>query len=75
MIDSKRQLSGKVINEDTLDVLEQSDQLIPEYLLLIDAILILPETFLESETRRRIIAINAIIVYCGVEEGSPSRQN
>lgn len=75
VIDSERQLSGKVVDEDTRDALEQSDQLPPEHLLLIDAILTLPETSLESETRRRIMAINAITVYCGVEEGPISRRN
>lgn len=73
VIDSERQLSGKVVNEDTRDALEQSDQLTPEHLLLIDTILTLPETSLETETRRRIAAINAITAYCGVEEGPISR--
>ena len=34
----------------------------------------LPEISLENENRRRIAAINAITVYCGVEEGLPSRR-
>ena len=73
VIDSERQLSGKVVDEDTRDALEQSDQLNPEHLLLIDAILTLPETSLENESRRRIIAINAITMYCGIEEGPSPR--
>jgi hypothetical protein len=43
----------------------------PEQLLLIDAILTLPETTFEKECQRRIAAINAVTVYCGVEEGQP----
>jgi hypothetical protein len=74
VIDSERQLSGKVVNEDTRDALERSNQLTPEHLLLIDAILTLPETSLENETRRRITAINAITAYCGMEEGPPPRR-
>ena len=74
VIDSERQLSGKVVDEDMRDALEQSDQVTPEHLLLIDAILTLPETSLENENRRRIAAVNAITAYCGVEEGPASRR-
>jgi len=73
VIDSERQLSGKVV-EDTRDALERSDQLTPEHLLLIDAILTLPETSFENKSRRRITAINAITAYCGVEEGPAPRR-
>ncbi|KAG9236200.1 hypothetical protein BJ875DRAFT_503499 [Amylocarpus encephaloides] len=61
----QKSLSGKVVDEDTRDVLERSGQLTPEHLLLIDAILTLPETSLKNESRRRITVINAITVYCG----------
>ena len=74
MIDSERQLSGKVVDEDMRNVLERSDQVMLEHLLLIDAILTLPETSLENENRRRIAAVNAITAYCGVEEGPASRR-
>jgi hypothetical protein len=74
VIDSERQLSGKVVDEDTRDALERSDQLTPEHLLLIDAILTLPETSLENESRRRIAAINAITAYCSVEERPAPRR-
>jgi predicted RNA-binding Zn-ribbon protein involved in translation (DUF1610 family) len=40
----------------------------PEQLLLIDAVLTLPETSLEKECQRRITAINAVTAYCSVEE-------
>jgi hypothetical protein len=74
VINSERQLSRKVVDEDTLDTLERSDRLALEYLLLIDAILTLPETSFEYESRPRIKAINAIIAYCGVEEVPTPRQ-
>jgi hypothetical protein len=63
-----------VVDEDTRGALERSEQITPEYLLLIDAILILPETSLENENRRRIAVINTITAYCGVEEGPLSRR-
>ncbi|PQE05390.1 C2H2 finger domain-containing protein [Rutstroemia sp. NJR-2017a BBW] len=73
VIESERQLLGKVVDEDTRGALERSGQMTPEQLLLIDAILTLPETTLEREYQRRIAAINAITAYCGVEEGTPYR--
>ena len=68
VIDSERQLSGKVVDKDTRGALERSDQMTPEQLLLIDAILTLPETSPEKELQRRITAIHAVTAYCGVEE-------
>jgi hypothetical protein len=73
VIDSERQLSGKVVHEETREALQRSYQMTPEQLLLIDSILTLPETSLEKEHQRRITAINAVTVYCGVEEGKPYR--
>ncbi len=39
VIDSERQLSGKVVDEDVRGALERSDHTTPEQLLLIDAVL------------------------------------
>jgi hypothetical protein len=64
-----------VVNEDTQGALEQSDHMTPEQLHLIDAILTLPETTFEKECQRRIVAINAVTAYCGVEEGIPYRRS
>jgi hypothetical protein len=44
-----------------------------EQLRLVDAVSTLPGKSLEQEVQRRIAAINAITVYCGVEEGAPYR--
>lgn len=74
VIDSERQLSGKVVHEETREALQRSDQMTPEQLLLIDSILTLPETSLEKEHQRRITAIKAVTAYCGVEEGTPCRR-
>ena len=69
---SERQLSGMVVNKDTRDALVRAD-MSPEQLGLIDAILTLPGMSPEQELQRRITAINAVTLYCGVEEGAPSR--
>jgi Protein of unknown function (DUF3435) len=68
-IHSEWQLLGKVVDEDTRGVLEQSDQMMPEQLLRIGAILTLPETLPEKELRPRIAAIHAMTAYRDVEEG------
>jgi hypothetical protein len=71
VIDSERQLSGKVVNKETRGALERSDQITPEQLLLINVILTLPKTTFKKECQRRITAINAVIAYYSVEEGQP----
>ncbi|CZR66010.1 uncharacterized protein PAC_15910 [Phialocephala subalpina] len=70
--DSERQLAGIVVDKDTRDALIRAD-MSPEQLGLIDAILTLPGKSPEQELQRRITAINAVTLYCGVEEGAPSR--
>lgn len=73
VIDSERQLSGRVVDEDVRGALERSDNMTPEHLLFIDAIMTLPETSLDKEIQRRNAAINAVTRYCGVEEGTSYR--
>ncbi|KGQ00728.1 hypothetical protein PAAG_12606 [Paracoccidioides lutzii Pb01] len=70
VIDSERQLSGGIINEDVKNALEGIKYMTPEHLTLIDAILTLPGRTWEAEQQRRINAMNAVTKYCGVEEGS-----
>jgi hypothetical protein len=74
VIDSEQRLSWKVVDEDTGDALERSDQMTPEQLLMIGAILTLPKRTLERD-QRRIAAINAVTAYCGVEEGISDRRD
>ncbi|PVH71197.1 hypothetical protein DL98DRAFT_597158 [Cadophora sp. DSE1049] len=69
--DSEQQLSGIVVDKNTRDALVWADML-PEQLGLVDAILTLLGKSLEQELQRRIMAINAVMLYCGVEEGAPS---
>jgi hypothetical protein len=49
VIDSERQLSGEVVDEEVRSALERSDYMTSERLILIDAILTLPETSVEKE--------------------------
>jgi len=58
-----------VVDEDTRDALVRAN-MSPEQLGLIDAILTLPGKSPEQELQRRITAINAVTLYCGVEEVS-----
>jgi hypothetical protein len=74
VIDNERQLSGKVIDKNVQNALERSDYMTPEHLLLMDAILTLPETSLEKEHQPKIAAINAVTAYCDVKKGISCRR-
>jgi hypothetical protein len=71
--DSAQQLSGKIVDEEVLGVLERSESMTAEHLDLIDAIMTLPETTFKKELQRRIRGINTVTVYCGIEEGRSYR--
>jgi hypothetical protein len=49
VIDSERQLSGKMVDEEMRSALKRFDYMTSERLILIDAILTLPETSVEKE--------------------------
>lgn len=70
MINSERQL---LIDEEVQSALKRSDYMTPERLILIDAILTLLDTSAEKECQRRIAAINAVMAYCGMKEGTSYR--
>lgn len=71
VIDSERQLSGKVVDEEVLTAFQQSGAVTPHLLRLMDGILTMPEATVEAELGRRIRGIYAVIHYCDVEEGAP----
>ncbi|KAJ5111736.1 hypothetical protein NUU61_001366 [Penicillium alfredii] len=73
VIDSERQLSGKIVDEEVIDALEHTGYMTPQHMMLIDTVLTMPATTVEKEYQRRIAAINAVIAFCDVEEGAPSR--
>ncbi|EGE80241.2 hypothetical protein BDDG_03182 [Blastomyces dermatitidis ATCC 18188] len=70
VIDSRRQLEGQIVDEAMKSVLERTEYMMPEMIVLIDALLTLPRDSWDAEQQRRINAINAITSYCGVQEGS-----
>ena len=73
VIDSERQLSGKIVDEEVKVALESTGYMTPQYITLIDTVLTMPGTTVEKEYKRRIAAINAVIAVYDVEEGAPSR--
>ncbi|OQE01713.1 hypothetical protein PENVUL_c041G05915 [Penicillium vulpinum] len=73
VIDSERQLSEKIVNEEVKVALESTGSITPQYITLIDTVLTIPGATTEKEYKRRIAAINAVIAVCNAEEGSPSR--
>ncbi|OQD78924.1 hypothetical protein PENANT_c071G10263 [Penicillium antarcticum] len=73
VIDSERQLSGKVVDEDVMGALERTGYMTPQHMTLIDTVLTMPGSSIEKEYQRRIAAINAVIAVCDAEEGAPSR--
>lgn len=73
VVDSERQLSGKVVDKEVLVALERIGYITPQHMILIDTVLTMPGTTIEKEYERRIAAINAVIAVCDTEEGTPSR--
>ncbi|KAJ5904727.1 uncharacterized protein N7473_001643 [Penicillium subrubescens] len=73
VIDSERQLSGKVVDEEVMGALQRTGYMTPQHMTLIDSILTMPGTTVTKEYERRIAAINAVIAVCDAEEGAPSR--
>ncbi|EAW11473.1 uncharacterized protein ACLA_091710 [Aspergillus clavatus NRRL 1] len=74
VIDSERQLAGKVVDEEVMGALERTGYMTPQHMTLIDTLLTMPGPTVEKEYQRRIAAINAIITFCDVEEGSPTKR-
>lgn len=73
VIDSERQLSGKVVDEEVMGALQRTGYMTPQHMSLIDSILTMPGTTVMKEYERRIAAINAVIAVCDAEEGAPWR--
>jgi hypothetical protein len=73
VIDSERQLSGKMVDAEVKVALERTGYMTPQHMTLIDTVLTMPGTTTEEEYGRRIAAINAVVAVCDAEEGAPSR--
>ncbi|KAL4958922.1 DUF3435 domain-containing protein [Aspergillus stella-maris] len=74
VIDSERQLAGKLLDGEVKGALERTGYMTPQHMILIDTILTIPGSTVEKEYQRRIAAIHAVIAFCDVEEGPPMRQ-
>ncbi|KAB8213297.1 hypothetical protein BDV33DRAFT_210344 [Aspergillus novoparasiticus] len=74
-IDVERQLAGKFVAEEVMGALQRTGYMTPEHMTLIDAVLTMPGATVEEEYQRRISAINAVIAFCDVQEGCPTRQS
>lgn len=73
VIDSERQLAGKIVDEEVMSAKQRTGFMTPQHMTLIDSVLTMPGTTVEKEYQRRIAAINAVIAVCDAEEGAPSR--
>jgi hypothetical protein len=74
VIDCERQLAGKFLDDEVKGALERTGYMTPQHMILLDIILSMPGATVEKEYQRRIAAINAVIAFCDVEEGSPTRR-
>ncbi|KAE8399029.1 hypothetical protein BDV37DRAFT_290564 [Aspergillus pseudonomiae] len=74
VIDVERQLAGKFVAEDVMGALQRTGYMTPQHMTLIDAVLTMPGATVKEEYQRRISAINAVITFCDVQEGCPTRQ-
>ena len=73
VIDSEQQLAGKLVDEEVMGALEWTSYMTPQHIILIDTVLTMLGSTVEKENQHQIVAINAVIAFCDVEEGSPMR--
>ena len=74
VIDVERQLAGRLVDEEVMEALQRTGYMTPQHMTLIDTVLTMPGATVEQEYKRRISAINAVIAFCDVQEGYPTRQ-
>jgi Protein of unknown function (DUF3435) len=74
VIDIEHQLSGGAVDKAVKETLATEEGMLPEQIHLLDKLMTWPTSLsLEAEWRRRSEAINAVTVYCHVEEGGSRR--
>jgi hypothetical protein len=74
VIDCERQLAGKFLDDEVKGALERTGYMTPQHMILIDNVLSIPGPTIEKEYQRRIAAIQAVVGFCDVEDGSPTRR-
>lgn len=60
VIDSKRQLSGKMVDEDIKIALENTGYMTPQHMMLIDTALTMPSKTIEKEYECQIAATRSV---------------
>ncbi|KAL1972845.1 hypothetical protein VTN31DRAFT_6387 [Thermomyces dupontii] len=71
--DVERQLRGSIPKDEVIGALPDSPIMSPQHLALVEAVLQPPGDTLELDLNRRIAAVKAVSVYCGVVEGAVKR--
>jgi hypothetical protein len=74
VIDLECQLAGLMVTPRVKKTLQDRDSMSAQHLTFIDCMMAIPGKTLEAEYLRRIAAIDAGTVFCGVEEGRPTRR-
>jgi hypothetical protein len=74
VIDLECQLAGLMVTPRVKKTLQDRDSMSAQHLAFIDCMMAIPGKTLEAEYQRRIAAIDAGTVFCGVEEGRPTRR-
>ncbi|KAL4864787.1 hypothetical protein BDV12DRAFT_200775 [Aspergillus spectabilis] len=64
VIDSERQLSRKMVDEEVKVALERTGYMTPQHMTLIDTVLTIPRTTVDKEYERRIASISAVVAVC-----------
>ena len=70
MINNEQQLSEKIVNEKMIRILQQTDYMTPQHMILIDTVLIMPDVTIEAECQRQIAVINAVIAFCNMKKSA-----
>lgn len=72
VIDVERQLAGRLVDKE-VEALQRTGYMTPQHMTLIDTVLTMPGATVEQEYKCQISAINAVIAFCDVQEGCPSK--
>jgi hypothetical protein len=74
VIDLESQLAGMMIDTKVMKTLRCQDAMSAQHLTYIESMVAAPGNTIELEYQRRIRAIDEGAVYCGMEEGRPTRR-
>ncbi|CRG88250.1 Threonine--tRNA ligase [Talaromyces islandicus] len=74
VIDVESQLAGMMIDTKVIKTLEHQDAMSAQHLSYIGSMMAAPGKTIELEYQRRIRATDEGVVYCGMEEGRPTRR-